>query len=121
MEKDYRENQKVIATLQLDDQGQDFTALDVLENGVILGNSPMFSNGRLSLLGIGKANGEDYEDRNEFIERKKSDKTLSKFGKGFLIYFYRTGEKDPLPWEAKSLRYDILREVKVKNADRFIK
>ena len=52
-EVDFREGQKVIATLKIQDKGQDFLELDVLENGVLLSYSPMFSHGRLSLLGIG--------------------------------------------------------------------
>jgi hypothetical protein len=60
MEKDYRENQKVVCTFEIEDEGQDFTEIDVLANGVILGNSVMFSHGRLSLLGIGSNDGKDY-------------------------------------------------------------
>ena len=114
-EIDYREGQKVIATIQLEDKGQDFTELDVLENGVLLGNSIMFSHGRLSLLGIGKLNGTKYYDFDEL--RKNSKLSL----KGLSIYMKNTGEKDPLPWKADTLKYKIVGGKKAIKPNRFTK
>lgn len=117
---DKRKNQKVIATLKLEDDGQDFTEIDVLENGVILGDSPIFSEGRLSLLGIGTTDGREYERNTDFIKRKTERKYLKKFKK-FVIYFYKTGEKEPVPWKADTFRYDVLEEIKVEKPNRFLK
>lgn len=115
MEKDYRENQKVLVTLVIEDKGQDFTELDILENGVLLGNSPMFSHGRLTLLGIGTLDGIDYYP---FQEVSKSGKLSLK---GLHIYLKDTGTKDPLPWKAKTLNYKIIGTKKVVKPNRFIK
>lgn len=114
---DYRKNQKVIATLSLDDQGQDFTELDVLENGVILGYSTMFSDGRLSLIGIGALDGTKYWTLADLKKKIPSAKDL----RGTYVYFKETGTKDPLPWKADTLRYPITGKMKVENAERFIK
>lgn len=70
-EKDNRVGQKVIATLRIEDKGQDFTELDVLENGVLLGDSVMFSNGRMSVMGIGALDGTVYYP---FSKAKKSSR-----------------------------------------------
>ena len=99
-EIDHRQGQKVILTIELLDNGQDFTELDVLENGVILGNSPMFSHGRLSLLGVGDLDGVRYIpfDKKEILKKRLS---------GMYVYLKNTGEKDPLPWKAVTLKYII--------------
>ena len=117
-EIDYRDGQKVIATIRLEDKGQDFVELDVLKNGVILGNSVMFSHGRLSLLGIGTDDGTMYHSFKEFTEIKKF--AISHFY-GLLVYIKNTGEKDPLPWEATTLKYKVKGMKKVVKANRFIK
>ena len=117
MEKDYRKNQKVIATLVLEDKQQDFTELDVLENGVILGSSIMFKNGKLSMLGVGELDGTDYWTFNEMKE-DMADRPLARF----YIYLKDTeDEKEPLPWEAKTLNYRIIDVIKAEKPNRFIK
>jgi len=115
MEKDYRENQKVIATLELEDKGQDFIEIDVLENGVILGHSPLFENGRLSMVGIGTLDGMDYIPLDEF-KKDKSPRELEDHH----LYFKETGEVDPLPWEAKTFKYKVLSIKKATKVNRFI-
>ena len=79
--KDFRKNQKIIATFILEDTGQDFSELDVLENGVILGNSLIFSNGRISVIGIGTLNGKEFYTFNE-LKKNLKDRPLV----GFYIY-----------------------------------
>lgn len=115
MEKDYRVGKKVVATLKIEDKGQDFTEIDILENGVILGNSIFFKNGRLSLLGIGSLNGSKYFGEKEVIQNPK------KSYKGLCIYIYETGTLKPMPWNAKTLNYKIIGTRKVTKTDRFIK
>lgn len=117
---DNRKNQKVIATLKLEDKGQDFTEIDVLENGVILGNSVIFKDGRLSLLGIATSEGKNYEHHTDFIARKKKDDTLIKFAIGSIIYWYETGKQEPVPWEAQTFKYEVIEEVKVEKPNKFI-
>ncbi len=117
MEKDYRENQKVVCTLEIEDKGQDFVELDVLQNGVLLGNSVMFSHGRLSLLGIGSDDGMDYYSATEVIQAKIGALKL----KGLTIYLKDTGEKDPLPWKAQTLKYHVIKIKKAEKPNRFIK
>mgnify|MGYP001573066717 CR=1 FL=1 len=114
---DYRQNQRVIATIGLADQGQDFTELDVLENGVILGYSTMFSDGRLSLIGIGALDGTKYWTLADLKKKMPNSKEL----KGAYVYFKETGTKDPLPWKADTLRYPVTGKKKVEKPDRFIK
>lgn len=116
MKKDFRKNQKVIALLTLEDKGQDFTELDVLENGVILGNSIIFEKGKLSMMGVGTLNGKDYWDFDEIKEDMK-DRPLG----GFYIYIKNTDEQTPLPWEAKTLNYKIVDVKKPVNINRFSK
>ena len=116
-ETDYRTGQKVVATIEVADKGQDFTEIDVLQNGVILGNSVMFSHGRLSLLGIGALNGSPYHTATEVIQTRVGALKI----KGLSIYLKNTDEKDPLPWKAQTLKYPV---VKIKNPvkpNRFIK
>lgn len=72
-EIDYRKNQRVIATLELEDKWQDFTELDVLENGVILWNSIMFKDWRLSIVWIYD---QDYIDRIDWCQL--ADKEMRK-------------------------------------------
>jgi len=112
--KDFRRGQKVIATIILEDQGQDFTELDILENGVILGNSCMFKNGCLSLLGIGTLNGQDYWDFKE-LKEDFADRLLA----NFYIYMKETETKDPLPWKAITLNYKIIDVKKAIKPNRF--
>ena len=116
MKKDYRKNQKVIATFTLEDQGQDFTKIDVLENGVILGNSVMFKGGRISMIGVGTLNGEEYFTFNE-VKENLADRPLATF----YIYIKDTDGKEPLPWEAKTLNYKIIDVKKAKKPNRFIR
>ncbi len=120
MEKDFRKEQKILATIELEDKMQDFTELDVLENGVILGDSVMFRNGRLSLLGIGTLNGTKYFDfqelKNENTFLKKSLKV-----KGLFVYFYSTDKKKPVPWEAGTFKYRVTKIKKAMKPNRFIK
>ena len=117
-EIDYREGQKVIATIEIEDKGQDFTELDVLENGVILGNSVMFSHGRLSLLGIGADDGMVYHTFKEIAQTKIGVLKL----KGLTIYLKDTGVlKDPLPWKAQTLNYIVIKMKEAVKSNRFIK
>lgn len=117
MEKDYRKGQKVICTLQIEDHGQDFLELDVLKNGVILGNSIMFSNGRLSLLGVGTPDGMEYHTADKIIQSRIGALKL----KGLIIYLKNTGEKNPLPWNAATLKYRVTGIKKAVKPNRFIK
>jgi len=114
--QDFRKGKKVVLTIELEDKGQDFTELDVLENGVLLGYSSMFMNGRLALVGIGTLNGTTYHTREEVLQLRESLLDL----KGLSIYFRETTEKDPLPWEASTLKYKITGLLPVKDADRFL-
>ena len=115
MKKDYRKNQKVIATFILEDKEQDFTEIDVLENGVILGDSIMFENGRLSMIGVGTLNGKEYWTFKEMKE-DLADRPLATF----YIYIKDTEEKEPLPWKAKALYYKIIDVKKPEKPNRFI-
>lgn len=114
--QDFRKGQKVIATFEIDDRGQDFTELDLLENGVLLGNSLMFSHGRLSLLGIGTLDGMEYYSF-EDVKNSSPAKTF----KGLYVYIKPTGDKDPLPWKADTLSYPVTGRQKVIKANRFVK
>jgi hypothetical protein len=92
---------KKIFKIKLEDNGQDFLELDVLENGVLLGYSPMFMNNRLSMIGIGSLDGMEYLS---FEQLKKEGKP----SKGTSIYLKKTGEKDPLPWKTDTLKHKVL-------------
>lgn len=94
---------KKLKTLKLEDQGQDFLSVDIMENGVMLGYSPMFSDNKLTLLGIGALNGEDYYTFKE-LKKEKFKQDL----KNLYLYIKETDEKDPLPWEALTLNYKII-------------
>lgn len=115
--KDYREGQKVVATIEIEDEGQDFIELDVLANGVLLGNNIIFSHGRLSLLGIGTNDGVEYYTSTEVIQMRIG---ASRF-KGMTIYMYDTGEKEPVPWKAQTLNYCVIKIKKAIKPNRFLK
>jgi len=115
--KDYREGQKVIATIEIEDKGQDFIELDILENGVLLGDNVMFSHGRLSLLGIGTNDGTEYHTATEVMQTYIGVLKL----KGMMIYIYNTGEKQPLLWKADTLKYAVVKVKKANKPNRFIK
>ncbi len=117
MNIDYREGQKVVATIELEDKGQDFIELDLLENGVLLGDSIMFADGYISLLGIGSDDGMDYYKAEEIIRSKVYPFDLT----GLTVYIKDTGTKDPLPWKARTLKYAVTGIKKAKDANRFIK
>ncbi len=116
--RDLREGQKVVLTIEIEDMGQDFTELDVLENGVLLGNSMMFSHGRVSLLGIGTNNGSEYHTAEELIQLKLGALVL----KGMTIYMYDTDSiaRKPLPWNAPTLKYKVIKVKKALKPNRFI-
>lgn len=117
MKKDYRINQRVIATIVLEDKGQDFTELDVLENGVILGNSPMFSNGRLTMIGVGALDGARYFTFSEIRKAGIKQSFITLF-----VYIKDTAnKKEPLPWNAQTLKYRIWNIKKADEPDRFIR
>jgi len=120
MEKtiDYRENQRVIGTFVLEDKGQDFTEIDLLENGVILGESIIFKDGRVSMLGVGTKDGKIYRPmkivKNDMF---RSEKDM----KGQYIYIKKTEDIDPMPWDADTLNYKISKTKKALATNRFIK
>lgn len=113
--KDYRADQKVICTITLEDHGQDFVELDVLANGVLLGNSIMFSHGRISLLGIGNTNGKRYYTAEDVL--KAFDATPLE---GLSVYLRNTGEVEPLPWKADTLNYKVVGVKKAVKPNRFL-
>lgn len=114
---DHREGKKVLATIEIEDHGQDFIELDLLENGVLLGDSIMFENGRRSLLGIGTDDGMEYHTARKIIQSTIGSIDLA----GLTIYLKDTGEKDPLPWEAQTLKYPVKGIKPAENINRFIK
>lgn len=115
MDKDFRKNQKVLFTIEIENRGQDFIELDLLENGVLLGNSIIFKNGGLSLLGIGSADGLDY------FSAKKVISNIKKLNlNGLYIYLKDTGKKDPLPWNASTLNYPVVKIKKAIKPNRFL-
>ncbi len=115
---DYRKNQKVIATLQIEDKWQDFTELDVLENGVILGNSFMFKDWRLSLVSI---HDEDYSysiDRDQL-----NDKDMRKhiwIGNICLLRIKETDHDDSQHEKPQFLNYKVTWISEPKTPNRFI-
>lgn len=115
---DFRKGQKVIATFTLEDHGQDFIELDVLENGVLLGDSVIFRDGRLSLVGIGALDGTVFKTDAEVV---RIPLAKLKMLKGCYVYFYETGAKKPLPWNADTFKYAVTGVKKPKDADRFLK
>lgn len=118
MPQDFREGQKVVCTIEIEDKGQDFIELDVLENGVLLGDSVMFSHGRVSLLGIGTNTGSEYHTASEVIQTKLGLLEL----KGMTIYLKDTDSalRDPVPWLAQTLKYKVIGLKKAKKPNRFI-
>lgn len=116
---DYRLEQKVIATLTIEDKGQDFIEVDVLENGVILGQSVIFEKGRLAMIGIGAKDGVPYF---EFSELKKSGFAIADSIKAdeLYIYFKNSGDPDPAPWKARTINYRVTGTKEVERPDRFI-
>lgn len=112
--ENYAKNQKVIATIELQAKWLNSIELDVLANGVLLGDSSIFRNGRLSLLGIGSEDGKEHlsfdDIKEEFFEWDLTN---------LQIYMYLTGTKKPLPWNRPAilLKYKI---TGVKKSNRFI-
>ena len=117
---DYRIGEKVLLTIEIEDHGQDFIELDLLENGALLGDSVMFKNGRLSLLGIGTDDGNEYDSfTNIFTDIIKKNIKALKF-KGRTIYLKDTGGRDPLPWRAQTLKYPVTKIKKAIKPNRFL-
>ena len=114
---DYRENQKVIALIKLEDQHQDFLELDVLENGVILGDSPMFREGILTAIGIGTVDGREWYE----IEDIHGIPPSVFEGHELYVYFKNSNEPTPVPWEAKTLKYKVTGVEEAVKPNRFIK
>jgi len=118
---DYRKNQKVVLTLVLEDKGQDFTEIDVLENGVILGNSIMFADGRISTLGVGRLDGLHFVTKTQLVSIIMTPELFRKEIKGSHIYIKETSDKrERLPWDAKTLNYKIIGWKEPTNPDRFV-
>lgn len=113
---DYRIEQKVIATLTLEDKGQDFLELDVLENGVILGQSVIFDEGRLAMIGIGALDGVPYYDFSELKESGFQPEAI----KDLFIYFKNSGDPTQAPWMHKTFNYKVTGTKPVEKPDRFI-
>lgn len=115
-EIDYRIGQKVVCTLELQDIGQDFLEIDVLQNGVILGNSPIFSHGRLSLVGVGSLDGRKFKTDMEVILTRIGVLKLNEM----FVYFYETSKGKSLPWEAQIFKYPVVGIKKPIKPNRFI-
>jgi len=92
--------------------------LDILKNGVLLGDSVMFKNGRVTLLGVGEMDGNPYYSREEILLSIKPPEL-----NGLFVYMKDTGTKDPLPWdkEASVLKYPVTSLKKPVKPNRFIK
>ena len=121
-EKDFRIGRKVIATIELEDKGQDFIELDVLENGIMLGHSVMFKNGRLTLLGVGTSDGIIYHTCDEILaDRQVVNQSVITEEDSQFVYFYGTEEEKPLPWNASTLKYVVVGVKKAVKQDRFTK
>ena len=73
------------------------------KEGKISGYSPIFSDGRVTLLGIGSLDGMDYFSRKEVLANPKKDYS------GLYVYLKDTGDKDPLPWDARTLNYKVVK------------
>jgi len=98
---------KKILTLKLEDKQQDFLNIDVYDNKVIKGNSPIFSQFRLSIIGIGTLDGKEYKTAEELIKDKKINLKVSNY-----IYYKNTGDKEPVPWEADTFKYKVIKITK---------
>ena len=114
---DYRLEQEVVALIKLEDEQQDFLELDVLENGVILGESIMFEKGKLRMLGIGTMDGQEWFDHGDIKEIPED------FFEDFrlFVYFARSSEALPVPWEAQTLKYRVTGVEEGVDVDRFTK
>lgn len=92
--------------IKLEDNQQDFLELTINGDNTISGYSPMFSHGRLSIIGIGTLDGIEYkninEARNELVEKK-----LKFESKDIFVYMKETGKSDPLPWQAMTLKHRV--------------
>jgi hypothetical protein len=97
-----------IAILKLEDKGQDFLEVDIYDNGVISGNSIMFNDDRVSLIGIGTLDGTLYFT---FEELKKMEFKVNL--ENLYLYINKTGDKKPLPWESKTLKYKVVGTEKI--------
>lgn len=93
---------EILYTLKLEDQGQDFTELDILENGIIKGYSILFADDRLTFLGAGSLDGKSYVPF-ECLDWNMTDHIM-----GGYVYFYETGKPKPLPWNASTFKYKIV-------------
>lgn len=113
---DYRQGQKVVALVKLEDQQQDFLELDVLENGVILGDSPMFRHGILTMIGIGTEEGAEWFENNQI--KNIPDDYFESFE--LYVYFKNSNEPTPVPWEAKTLKYRVTGVREAVDVDRFM-
>jgi len=93
--------EKIKMTIELVDERQDFLELTINEDNTINGYSPIFSNKRLSIIGIGTPDGLEYKDIKEI---KKDTKFKSK---NIYVYFKKSGTPDPLPWDANCLIHKV--------------
>ena len=94
---------KKIFTIKLEDRQQDFLELDIMESGIIQGYSIMFAKNRVSLLGIGTLDGKEYwtfEELKNLLPKVKSKSN-------WYVYLKDAKSAEPLPWEAKTLKYKI--------------
>jgi len=114
--KDYLKGQRVVALIKLEDQHQDFAELDILENGVILGDSILFEDGRLSLVGIGTSNGRKWFGREDILSIQYSHCEENEL----LIYYKPTDTPTPLPWNCGAFKYRVKSVGKGFRADRFL-
>lgn len=95
---------KKIALVELEDQGQDIIELDVYDNDVIIGDSCIFREDRLKMLGIGTHDG----------IRWYEGKSITDIDPGVIenselyVYFYESSlEKIPVPWECQIFKYKV--------------
>lgn len=95
--------------IKLEDQGQDFLSLGIDSEGKLSGYSPMFADGRLTLVGLGTLNGTTYFSRAEVLSNPKRDYS------GLYVYLKETTTvKDPLPWKADTLNYKVVKSTSTK-------
>lgn len=117
-QKDHRLDQRVLTTFTIEDKHQDFLEIDLLENGVMLGSSIMFQQGRLTLVGIGGKDGLPYYTRTTVLQLREN---VLDFEKDDLFFYMKeTTSPDPLPWKADVLIYKITGQKPATNPDRFI-
>lgn len=91
----------MILNILLEDQGQDFTYINVSTDGVMSGNSVLFADRRLSLIGIGSLGGKIYYTLDELKKGK------FKQSDNLYIYYKNSNEKTPLPWNANVFKYKV--------------